>query len=263
MKLILIKLGGSVITNKAKLDTPNIKNINRLFREIHTALNKQADKNIKIIIGHGSGSFGHFAANKYQVHKGLINKESLKGTSITQDSAARLHRIIFNQALLNKLNILSFSPSSAILSNNSKIISWNLKLMQNAINFGFIPLTYGDISIDLKTGVSIVSTEEVFRYIAYKLKPYKIIVTTDVDGVLDNNKKLITNISKINFNSISKKVNKSKNIDVTGGMKSKLDYLYKISKEVGTVCEIINANNSNRLYNSILNKKTIGTKIKY
>ncbi|MCL4383071.1 MAG: isopentenyl phosphate kinase [Candidatus Marsarchaeota archaeon] len=261
MKLILIKLGGSVITNKAKQNTAKIKVINRLLSEIHRALN--SDKKIRIILGHGSGSFGHMAAHKYKINLGLINKKSLEGASITQNAAAKLHRIIFDQGIKNKLNFISFAPSSSVLSKNSKIVSWDLKALKFALGFGFIPLTYGDIAIDSKLGVSIVSTEEVFRYLSYELNPYKIIAGSDIDGVLDinNNSKLIKTISERNFDEVFKIAANSKNIDVTGGMKSKVDYLYKIAKHTGAQCQIINANKPGRLYNSILDKNVIGTRI--
>ena len=89
--LILIKLGGSVITDKKKDFTVREENILRLAREVKAAL---GTGNNKIIIGHGAGSFAHVPAHKYQTKEGLINeiqskdyKDSLYGMSVTEDAA--------------------------------------------------------------------------------------------------------------------------------------------------------------------------------
>ena len=64
--LILLKLGGSLITDKTKPYTANIPVIKRLAREIHEA---REEKDINLIVGHGGGSFPHVSAKKYQTHK--------------------------------------------------------------------------------------------------------------------------------------------------------------------------------------------------
>ena len=63
--LILMKLGGSVITNK-KSQTPKCrkKNITRIAETI-------SKSNKKIIIVHGAGSYAHPLAKKYKIGNGL------------------------------------------------------------------------------------------------------------------------------------------------------------------------------------------------
>ncbi len=51
----------------------------------------------------------------------------------------------------------------------------------------------------------------------------------------------------------------SRKIDVTGGMRSKVEYLYNISKETGAECQIINISSKGRLHDALLEKKVIGT----
>jgi isopentenyl phosphate kinase (EC 2.7.4.-) len=60
--MFFLKLGGSLITDKTRENAPRLDVIRRLAREISGAL---ATAPPKLVLGHGSGSFGHAAARKY------------------------------------------------------------------------------------------------------------------------------------------------------------------------------------------------------
>ena len=72
--------------------------------------------NGKLLIGHGAGSFAHTPAAKYQTKKGLINKDSLFGMSVTEDAARQLNAIIIEGFLKNKVPVFPFSPASFLIS---------------------------------------------------------------------------------------------------------------------------------------------------
>ena len=57
--LILIKIGGSLITDKTKPYTTRPEVIKRIAKEIKEAV---SEKDVNLIIGHGAGSFGHQSA---------------------------------------------------------------------------------------------------------------------------------------------------------------------------------------------------------
>ena len=61
--LLVIKLGGSVITFKEKPLSPNYQAIDKMANII-----KELKKPYKIIIVHGGGSFGHYWSVKYDMH---------------------------------------------------------------------------------------------------------------------------------------------------------------------------------------------------
>jgi isopentenyl phosphate kinase len=258
----LIKIGGSTITNIRKANTAKPAEIKRIFNEIKPYLHGR-----HIIVGHGSGSFAHIPAHKYKVNQGMINPNSVKGASITQDAAARLHRIVLDCAVSSGVNPLSFAPSSGALSKNGKIAKWDLSPMKTALSLGFLPITYGDVVVDSEKGFSIASTEEVFRHVSSIIKPKKIIIGTDVDGIFDsdpklnNGAKLIKRVDKGNINEILNYAGSSTKVDVTGGMKSKLKYLYNMSRETGAACQIINIAVPGNLAKT-LKGNSIGTKIK-
>ena len=77
-ELILLKLGGSVITDKTQPFTARLDVIERLAAEIKAALDERGD-DLQLIVGHGAGSFGHEVAAKYQTHKGAVSADSWLG----------------------------------------------------------------------------------------------------------------------------------------------------------------------------------------
>ena len=71
--MIFLKLGGSLITDKARPETPRLDVLRRLVNEIAEA--RQAAPTLRLLIGHGSGSFGHAAAARHATHLGASNPE--------------------------------------------------------------------------------------------------------------------------------------------------------------------------------------------
>ena len=72
--MYIIKLGGSVITDKSKKSFFKTNLMNNLSKEI-----KKANK--KCIIVHGAGSFGHILAKKYKLNNGYKNNSQITGFS--------------------------------------------------------------------------------------------------------------------------------------------------------------------------------------
>jgi isopentenyl phosphate kinase len=185
-ELILIKLGGSVITDKSKEFTPKEANILRLAKEIKRA---QRQFSGKIVVGHGSGSFAHTPASKYQTKKGIAGNNSLIGASIVEDAARQLNMIVIKNFLSQKIPAFSFSPASFLISDAQVCSKSYLDTVKKASEVGILPVVYGDVVMDRKLGFTIFSTEKVLAVLAKEFsKEYKIrmIYVTNVDGVYDN-----------------------------------------------------------------------------
>ncbi|MGC8710495.1 MAG: isopentenyl phosphate kinase [Candidatus Micrarchaeia archaeon] len=243
--LYLLKFGGSMITDLSKPNTPKQDAIRRVLKEVDNA---RKEGNFNIILGHGSGSFAHIPAKQYSVNEGIINKDSRKGAALTYLSAKELNNIVINTALDLGIDAFPFSPSSFGLAEEGKIIDGTVAPIETAMEKGFLPIVYGDVSIDKRKGVSIASTEEVFRFIASKMMPKKVFLATDVTGVYDRDPKehddarLIKVVDKGNIMDILQNTGSSKGrVDVTGGMRGKLSNLYYICKETGAEGYIFNA----------------------
>ena len=75
--LLFIKLGGSLITDKDQAESARADIIFTLLQEIRQQL--QREPSLKILIGHGSGSFGHHAARKFGTRQGVSTPEDWQG----------------------------------------------------------------------------------------------------------------------------------------------------------------------------------------
>jgi len=261
-KLTIIKLGGSLITDKAKPLTAKESVIRRLGKEILEVSKKYKGK---IIIGHGSGSFGHAIAAKYQTQKGLINKKSLKGVTEVSDVAVALNRIVVKNLLKVGLTVVSFSPGSFAVSKSQKPDKFFLGAIKEALKIGITPLIYGDVIFDRHQGFTIFSTEKVIGILVKGLsKIYKIehiIYIGVTDGVYDSKKKTIERITPSNFGKVKKAIHGSKATDVTGGMIHKVKESLKLVKKYQNRIFVVNGRRPGVLKNAILDRKVLGTKI--
>lgn len=261
MNLIFLKLGGSLITKKNIPFKENKSVIKRLAQEIHTARKKQ---DFKLIIGNGGGSYPHVPAQKYKTKQGIINQKSIKGIAEVQDAASRLNRIMVRALLDAGENSVSIQPSSVCLAKNSKIIEFYLKPLKSLLEKNMIPVIYGDVILDLTKGCCIASTEELFVFLAKKLKPKKIIWAGAVDGVFEQNPcfnkkiKLFSEISLKNYQQIKTGVGSSAGIDVTGGMAHRIEKCIELA-ETGVKSYIINGLAQNRVKHALAEKKIKGT----
>ena len=261
--LIFVKLGGSLITDKSRPYTERPDVIKRLAQEIHSARSKGA----KLVIGHGGGSYPHEPAKLYQTQKGFISPDSRKGLAVVQDSAARLNRIIIKALMDAGEDAISFQPSSFALAKSSRIVEGYAKPIEKALEAGMLPVVYGDVGFDLSQGCCILSTEEIFAFLAKALKPERIIMAGKVDGVFtadpnrDSSAKLIMEITKDNFHGIKKYLTSSDGIDVTGGMLLKVEKCLELAG-TGAQCEIVNGLKPGNLQNALSGQSGLGTIIR-
>jgi len=262
--LILIKLGGSVITDKKKPFTAKPEAISRFAKEIKAA-SLDLGQNTLFLTGHGGGSFPHTPATKYQTKNGIINKDSLIGAVLVEDAARQLNMILIKNFLSQDLPVITFSPSSFLISDAQVCSKSYLEPLKKALEIGMIPVVYGDLVMDVKTGFTIFSTEIIFSELAKELKEeyeIRIIYVTNVGGVYDENGRTIPEISNNNFETVRSSIIGSKGIDVTGGMIHKVEEALKLVKMTGIETTIINGNMRGDLKKAILGVKIVSTKVK-
>lgn len=262
-ELVLMKIGGSLITDKTKPFSANQEVIKRIAEEISEA---RREKKIKLLIGHGGGSFGHVHAKAFHTQKGIA-ESNIAGMTVVHESMAKLNSIVVNALFEAGENAFSIQPSSCALARNNRIIAFEEKPIKKMLELGLLPVVYGDVVIDLNKGFCIASTEELFRFLSQKLVAKKIILVGLVDGVFtsDPNKfkdaKLIEEINKENFSEIKKYLTGSHGVDVTGGMLRKVELMLALAKK-GVETKIIGGTAPGRIKDALLGKKVVGTTIR-
>jgi isopentenyl phosphate kinase len=198
-----------------------------------------------LIVGHGGGSYPHFPAKEYKTHLGLFSQESLKGAALVQDAASSLNRIVVDALLKTGEPAVSVQASASAVAKDSKILRWDLEAVRLMLKSDFLPVPYGDLGLDVSQGVCILSTEEIFRFLAAQLKPKRIIIGTNVGGVYDSDPQINRDAVKIplittdNAKDVLPSLGGANTIDVTGGMRSKILTLLELVKETETECLVI------------------------
>jgi isopentenyl phosphate kinase len=218
--IILLKLGGSLITDKARPETPRLEVIVRLAGEIARAAR---DLPCRLIVGHGSGSFGHVAARQSGIAAGLHSAEQLPGVSRTQERAAALHRLVI--AALVEAGALPFSiaPSSCVVSEAGRPAAFAAEPLLLALDRGLLPVLYGDVVTDRAWGISICSTERLFEILAHTLSEQgrtvrRALWLGETDGLYDAEGQTVPRISIGDLDRAAEAIGAPSGTDVTGGM---------------------------------------------
>lgn len=261
-KLTLIKLGGSLITDKEIPFKARLRIIRRLSEEIHKAREKTSDK---LIIGNGGGSFVHPIAKKYNLIKGL-NSENLIGLAELQEATVRLNQIIVQNLVKVGDPAFSFDPSSFLIAEDGKVKRSFIEPIVKLLGLNMLPVVYGSAVLDLKKGVAGFSTERIFSLLVSRLNSFyninKIIFCGKTDGVYDDRGKTIPLITKANYSKVKRIIGSTEGIDVTGGMTHKIEEAIEFSKR-GITIFIINGNRKGELTKAILDKTHRGSEVKY
>jgi isopentenyl phosphate kinase len=263
--LIILKLGGSVITRKdALVPTLDVANLTRISREI-----SESSYN-KLIIVHGAGSYGHLYAKEYEIGSEINSKDELnrkiKGFSKTQNSVKNLNTLVCQHLQEQEIPTVSIQPSSFIKTDNKRIIKADMELISSYLDLGFVPVIYGDVVLDMdsKIKMAVLSGDQIIKYLAENLKPEKVVLGSDVDGIYNKDPKEHADaklIKVVTSHDDLESANTIHTVDVTGGMGGKLLELLEIA-EIGIESEIINANHDNNIKKALNGEKGIGTLIR-
>ncbi|MEK7517226.1 MAG: isopentenyl phosphate kinase, partial [Patescibacteria group bacterium] len=218
-KIILIKFGGSIITDKNTPYKARPDVIARLAKELKKI------KDVSLVLAHGSGSYGHTSAKEFGGKKGYKSKWGI--AKVARD-AMEINRIVMDILVSEGLAAISIRPMSMIMASAGKIKNHFFKVLEEIINQDLIPVIYGDVIWDKKWRSTIYSGERILNEIGkYLMKKGfnvdKIIQVGETNGVYDDKGNTIPQITKSNWKRIKRYVFQSKNGDVTGAMKHKIE----------------------------------------
>ncbi len=224
--LVVVKLGGSLITHKRRPRTVRRADLSRLADEI-AALTRRSRR--PLLLGHGSGSFGHVAAAVSGVHAGMVGTGARLGVSRTQAAASELHAIVMNALRAAGVAAYSVAPSSAIIGRGvGQRPRVHIEPIMRALDNGLLPVTYGDIVMDRTCGCSICSTETALLEFVRALRSAGRSCSTamwlgDTDGILDSAGASLALVRSGDAAAARRLVGGAAATDVTGGMRHRLE----------------------------------------
>jgi isopentenyl phosphate kinase len=255
--MLLVKLGGSILTDKGRLRTPRRAAIRRLARELGMAKGP-------LLVVHGAGSFGHLLARRYRLDRGGSSVEKRRAAARVQADVKALNGLVVDALIDAGLAAVPIAPSAVLTLTDGAVSAMDLAPFLEFSSMGFTPVTFGDVVRDARRGFSICSGDLLMLELARTFRPDRAIFAADVDGLFTADPKrrkdarlLETvgpvDLAKVEFSSASHR-------DVTGSIEGKVRRMFEIADHVGD-CLIVNGNVKNRVRDALRGRRVVGTRI--
>jgi isopentenyl phosphate kinase len=258
---VILKIGGSAITDKTGELAAKTEIINRLAEEI-----KRADLD-NLIVVHGGGSFGHPTAEKYGIKEGYKEDPTQKlGFAETHHVMTVLNGLVMDAMIWHEIPAISIAPSSCLITENCKIKYFDETVLKSMAKMIFTPVMYGDVVLDEKLGFTVLSGDDLVAYLALKYNASKVVIGTDTDGLFDSDPKTnpdakpYKKLTLKELKEIQPKLGKSQGKDVTGGMAGKIAALIPVV-ENGIHITVTGATKGLSIYRALTDQSVLGTEI--
>ncbi|MDJ0754675.1 MAG: isopentenyl phosphate kinase [Ardenticatenaceae bacterium] len=234
--MVFLKLGGSLLTDKTTPETIRADVLSRVAAEI------AAGRPETLLLGHGSGSFGHLHGSRHGTRSGVQTAAQWRGFVDVSDAALRLNRLVVRALLDVGITAMSISPSASAAVIDGQVTSIATGPIRAALNHGVLPVVHGDVAFDEKRGGTILSTEEVFAALLAEFRPSWLLLAGETDGVYDQRGETVPLITTDNFDDFAAALGGSRGFDVTGGMAGKVrDMLALVEAHPGLRIRIFSA----------------------
>ncbi|MBP5684809.1 MAG: isopentenyl phosphate kinase family protein [Candidatus Methanomethylophilaceae archaeon] len=254
--MILIKLGGSVITDKSEYKKFNREQTARLCAEI-------AASGKGVLVVHGAGSYGHVLSKQYQLQHGLQDFRQIPAVAQVQHDVRELSLNVVEEMIKVGMPAVSIPPGSCFVMDNGRLIVDNPESIKALAHIGVMPVLFGDVVADRSKGFGICSGDQAMEALAKIFKPDRIVFVSDVDGLYtadpkkDENAKLIPEVDGKMLDKLDSELTVA---DVTGGIRGKVDEMLKICGDSGE-CILVNGTVPGRLLSLLRGEDVPCTKV--
>jgi isopentenyl phosphate kinase len=267
-ELVFLKLGGSLITDKTRPYTPRLDVMDDLALQIKTAL--QTHPNLRLVLGHGAGSFGHVPASEYRTRDGLPPQPTplthrkrdesednyWKGFAEVWYQAEMLNRYLMDALHKADVRAITLPPSASVIASDGQVSVWETTPIRMALSSGIVPVIHGDVVFDEIRGGTILSTEDLFMHLTRALNPDRILLAGLEKAVwadFPERTKKIDKITPQSFKEVSAGVGKTASgADVTGGMESKVKQMLELVQDSSVASvQIFSGEESGNIVNAL------------
>jgi isopentenyl phosphate kinase len=257
----VIKLGGSVVTDKGS-DQLAVRRdvVRRLAGEIATS---RIDR---LVLVHGAGSFGHRIVKRTGIDSGIAVPGGLAAWAETQ----RLQYLLAAEvaAIFIEVGIPAIvcQASASASLRLGRLESMDVAVARAILELGGVPQFYGVPAVDVEQGCAILSGDQIAPYLAHGLGLGTVIHGTDVDGVFESDPALgpaapVPRIDRSNASAVLAALGGSSHVDVTGGMRGKVESLLQWAQH-GVTARIVDATRPGRLAQALAGED-VGTLVSW
>ncbi len=254
----IVKLGGSIITDKSKECTPNLE-------AIYNAAEDLASYHRPLILLHGGGSYAHPIVRRARLQLGITTRFQLRQISETELHLDELTRIIGVSLLKSGKPFVAIRPMSFTILKRGEIVRHFIEPIVRALSLGLVPLIHGDLAFDVQKGCGVVSADRIASMLGVRLKLSRVLFGCDVDGVFtqdpktSRNAKLIEEVSKKNYLRVLSALEKTPSSDATGSMLGKVREAIRLARH-GQTSYIFNMGREHALRDALNGTLSRGTK---
>ncbi|QOJ78062.1 isopentenyl phosphate kinase family protein [Infirmifilum lucidum] len=225
--LAVIKLGGSVVTEKTRPYTLREDNINLFADKTRQLYNE----NIEVVIVHGGGSFGHPTAAKYSLGSSEFSRIKAYGFAETRYWMSYLNLKIIEELLSRGVPAISVQTSAIAQTRNRQLHRFNTEVVNAFLERMLVPVLYGDAVIDVTYGVAILSGDDIAAYLAQELRADVLVYLIGSGGVYDRppGRPDARLLREIRPSGALPQTSESA-LDVTGGLRHKLSCAFSAAR---------------------------------
>ncbi len=212
---VMLKLGGSVITDKAGDCLIDRDRLSAIAAAVAGA------QPVELIIVHGAGSCGHPEAKRYRLDAGAKAGHA-EGIAVTHHAVSALNAEVVAALRKRGIEAVGIHPLHAGYADDGRIVSFESRHLDRMLALGMVPVIHGDVVMDHTRGACIVSGDQLVSYLAGRLAMRRVGLATDVPGVLDG-RNVVPVITPATASIL--RIGSSTHTDVTGGMRGKINEL--------------------------------------
>ena len=213
----VLKLGGSVLTEKDRAETVDGPALNRAADAVAAAVGDPPD----LVLVHGAGSFGHYEAEKHGVSVTAGTHDAGAAMDI-HGSMKTLNRFVLDSLHERGVPALPVHPFSAGARDADANLTLPTEQVATMLGEGFVPVLHGDLVAHATKGATVISGDEVIVELGTALDAERVGLCSTVPGVLRDGE-VIPRIES--FDEVADVLGGSDATDVTGGMTGKVEQL--------------------------------------
>jgi isopentenyl phosphate kinase len=255
--LVVVKLGGSVITRKREVERIRAKVLDRLCREL------AAPGAGRLIVLHGAGSFGHPGARRFGLARapesGVPRERRARGAAIVASEVRRLHTQVLRALVHSGISAISVPIATHARNRAGRLATFDPQPFLDALQRGTVPVSFGDVVPDDVWGFSILSADTIATELAGRLHPDRVVFVSDVVGILGRptgGKRPV--VSEVTDAVVAALRPASGAPDVTGGIRGKAEAMRAIARG-GTDAGLISGLTDGALSRAIRGESVYGS----
>jgi isopentenyl phosphate kinase len=255
--LVVVKLGGSVITRKKEVERLRPKVLERLAHELAPPVDAQ------LIVLHGAGSFGHPGARRFGLARapeaGATSDHRARGAAIVASEVRRLHVLVLRALVQAGVSAASVPVATHARNRSGRLAAFDEAPFVDALTRGMVPVSFGDVVPDDEWGSSILSADTIATALTVRLHPQRVVFVSDVVGILDGppgRKRPV--VSEVTDAVVAALRPAAGAPDVTGGIRGKAEAMRAIAR-AGTDAGLISGLTDGALRRAIRGDSVYGS----